>query len=149
MQEQKTPTLATIFSEVLASLAFMFTEEDHVDLTEDESWLEITIGYDGPESGTLCLQCTRNFTILLASNLLGTNPDEIEAESAAEDAVKEFMNIVCGQFITAEFGTECVFSLTIPQIIELPQAPDLALNDGGNSSIMSVEGQPVQLIFLS
>lgn len=155
MQDQKTATLATIFSEILANLAFMFTDEDPVDPPAGEVWLETTIAYSGPLAGSLRLWCTRDFSTRLAANLLGTDPDDPDTAQSARDAVKEFMNIVCGQFVTAAHGTEEVFSLTIPETVELPETPDLATGEetsaschGVETSVVSVEGQFVQLSHL-
>jgi len=126
MQDQETATLATIFSEVLANLAFMFTDEDIADPTPGNVWLETTIGYSGTAVGTLVLRCTEDFSTLLAANLLGADPNDDDTKLIGNDAVKEFMNIVCGQYVTAAYGTEEVFNLTIPKIVELSETPVLA-----------------------
>ncbi len=162
MQDQKTATLATVFFEVLANLAFMFTDEDPADPRVGDVWLETTIAYSGPGAGTLRLRCTRDFSTRLAANLLGTDPDDPETEQSASDAVKEFMNIVCGQFITAAYGAEEVFNLTIPEIVELSETPGLTACEGETvplqgtiaplqgveTSVVSVDGQLVQLSHL-
>lgn len=148
MQDQTTETLTTIFSEVLADLAFMFTDQEPRDMTPGGEWLETTIGYAGCNTGVLRLRCTRVFAIQLAANLLGLDPDDVETEHSAKDAVKEFVNVVCGQFITAAYGTEEVFDLTIPQVVELPEAPDLRSVDGTEESVLSADGQFVQLAHL-
>lgn len=148
MQDQKTATLATIFSEVLANLAFMFTDEDPADPPVGDLWFETTIAYSGPVAGTLRLWCTRDFSTRLAANLLGTDPDDPGIEQSASDAVKEFMNIVCGQFVTASHGTEEVFSLTIPRIVELCETPDLKAGEEVETTVISVDGQFVQLSHL-
>lgn len=148
MQKQKNATLKTIFSEVLADLAFMFTDNEDVEPSPDDVWLEATISYDGSVSGTLRFHCTGTFSVLLAANLLGTSPDDENAESNANDAVKEFMNIVCGQFITATHGTQDIFNVTIPQIIEIEGPPDLFADDVSESSTFSVDGHHVQLSYI-
>jgi len=117
MQEQQAVTLETVFSEVLADLAFMICEADGVPEPEaDAEWLETEIGYRGPVCGRLWLRCPRGFTLLLAENLLGMGGDDEAAFQAADDAVKQFMNIVCGQLGTALHGTEDIFNLSIPEI---------------------------------
>ena len=65
----------------------------------------------------------------------------------AEDAVKEFMNILCGQFVTAVHGTRDVFNLTIPEIVELPQMPNMDLADTAVSSTLCVDGYRVQVVY--
>lgn len=146
MPEQKAATLATIFSDVLADLAFMFTEDEEATSNPDEVWLETKIGYRGPVNGELRFRCTREFSRLLASNLLGVVAEEAGDEQA-DDAAKEFMNIVCGQLVTALHGTEAIFNLTIPEIRKIAEMPDFTLNDGGQAATVTIEGQNVQLLY--
>lgn len=148
MQDQKTAALATTFSDVLTNLAFMFTDEETADLPAGEIWLETMIAYDGPVKGYLRLRCTRDFSIRLAANLLGLDPDDPDIHLSANDAVKEFMNIICGQYVTAAHGTEAVFSLTIPELVELSETPELAVCEGLESCVVSVDDQCVQLSHL-
>ncbi|MCB9849228.1 MAG: chemotaxis protein CheX [Phycisphaerales bacterium] len=147
MSQQTAATLATIFSDVLADLAFMFTDEEHNDPNPEEVWVETAIGYRGSSSGDLRFRCPRPFTALLAANLLGASEDDPDAENSADDAAKEFMNIVCGQLVTALHGTQDVFNLTIPELQVLDEAPDLTLDDGENCSTISVEGHRIQLAY--
>lgn len=149
MQEQKTATLTTIFSEVLASLAFMFTDEDMVEPSPGELWLETTVTYQGPSAGTLRLRCTSEFSILLAANLLGIDPQDEQARDQARDAIGEFMNIVCGQLVTAVHGTDDVFNLSIPKTCQLSEMPELTLDDSEESTTLCVDGHLVQLSYLT
>ncbi len=147
-QEQRTATLTTVFSEVLADLAFMFSDDDPDAVSAgNDTWLETEISYGGSQCGTLRFWCTREFSARLAANLLGTDPDEDIIETAANDAVKEFMNIVCGQFITATHGTEKIFDLTIPSLRELSEAPQLPDQPNLSSTTLFVEGQQVLLTY--
>ena len=147
MQQTKTVTLATIFSDVLANLAFMFGDEEMADPSLDECWLETTISYMGPTCGTLRFRCTSAFTRLLAGNLLGVAPEADDAESKANDAVKEFMNIVCGQLVTALHGDDDVFNLTIPELRPMEELPDLDIGSSDQVACLSVEGHRVQLCY--
>jgi len=145
MQQQKTATLATIFSEILADLAFMFSEEDDTDLLSGEEWLETSINYEGTVSGTLRFWCTQAFSVVLASNLLGIDPDDENASSQARDAAKELMNIICGQFVTAVHGTDDVFELSIPHIEGLSETPDCAEAQDSEVAAFIVDGEQVRL----
>ena len=149
MQEQKTATLATILSEVLQDLAFMFSDGEEDETTPGEVWLETEIAYEGASCGGLRLLCTRHFAATLATNLLGAEPDHVTNASEAHDAVKEFMNIVCGQLVTAWYGTEDVYNLTIPTIRELPETPPFAAPDTPDVATVYVEGQRLQLTYAS
>jgi len=147
MEPLTTANLTPVFSDVLANLAFMFTDENRGDPSPATNWLETTISYHGPTSGTLKLQCPTEFGVLLAANLLGVDAEDDDAGSKAQDAVKEFMNIVCGQFVTTIHGTEQVFDLTIPQTRELTEPPDSTGHDESLVSTLTVEGHSVQLTY--
>jgi chemotaxis protein CheY-P-specific phosphatase CheC len=147
MQDQKTPTLNSIFSEVLQNLAFMFHDEDEAEIAPGEVWLETVIRYRGPQDGTLRLRCTRDFAVLLAANLLGTDPESADSLGRAGDAVKEFMNILCGQYVTARHGVEDVFDLTIPEIEELTETPDFTPGPEEEAAGVSVQGHRVQVLY--
>jgi len=125
----------------------MFTDDAHEDPAADDPWLETSIGYRGKYNGDLHFRCTRSFTYLLAANLLGAEPGGEDAVNSADDAAKEFMNIVCGQLVTALHGSEDIFNLTIPEISTMTETPDLSLDDGDNVSTISAEGHRIQLIF--
>jgi len=147
MEPLTTTTLTTVFSDVLGDLAFMFSDGDEIDPSPATLWLETTIGYKGPATGMLKLWCPSEFGVLLAANLLGIDPEDDDAESKAPDAVREFMNIVCGQFVTAVHGTESVFDLTIPATRTLDQMPDFLGSDDEWASTLTVEGHCVQLTY--
>ncbi len=144
-QEQKTATLATIFSEVLANLAFMFDDEEDHEPVSGEVWLETTIEYRGSVGGCLRFWCSRDFSVLLAANLLGVDSNDEDAGAQGEDAVREFMNIVCGQLVTAVYSADEVFNLTIPETRELAETPDLDKGTDGEVASLSVEGHCLQI----
>lgn len=147
MNQLKPATLATIFSEVLANMAFMFTEEEPAEPETACQWLEASISYHGPIDGTLRLRCTTDFTVLLAANLLGIDPQDNDAETEARDAVKELMNVLCGQFVTAVHGTEHVFNLSIPEVRDIPETPDMSAPDNPESTTLFVDTHCVQLTY--
>ncbi|MCP4590013.1 MAG: chemotaxis protein CheX [bacterium] len=149
MQEQKTATLTAIFSDVLANLAFMFSDDDgEATPAAGSIWLETEIAYHGPQRGTLRFWCTRDFSTKLSANLLGGDPEDDDAEAQAVDAVKEFMNIVCGQLITAIHGTESVFDLTIPTLKELVETPRFCEDQDTATSTLFVDSQPLHLAYV-
>lgn len=144
IEQTKLPTLTEIFSEILANLAFMFTDDDDADLDPADTWIETSISYVGPQGGLLRFTCTRAFTGQLAANLLGVDPEDEEAEVKSEDAVKEFMNILCGQWVTASLGTQDVYNLTIPQCKEV-SPPDPAAAADPHTTALSVNATRVWL----
>lgn len=136
------PDLAAVVTDVLGDLAFMVSDDQPANLPAGAVWLRCDASYDGPARGTVCCWCTRDFAIQLAANLLGTEPDEGDAQIVAEDAVREFMNVLCGQLVTTWHGKDDVYDLAIPTVrkcIETPQPP--AVEDGTYCRL-SVSGEP-------
>ena len=144
MQSQTTATLTTVLSDVLADLAFMFCDGGEYREQPGETWLETSINYSGGVSGELRLICTRTFAEQLAENLLGIDSEEEISKQESTDAVREFMNVICGQFVTAAHGTEDVFNLTIPTVTELEEEPFVE-GGGDETAQLSIDGQWLQL----
>lgn len=137
------PDLTTVVSNVLGNLAFMITDDEPGELPAGTVWMQGEISYSGPDEGLLRCWCTRDFGIRLAANLLGIESQQGEALMAAEDAVREFMNVLGGQLVTAWHGTEAVFNLSIPTICECLDAPRLADADADSCCQLSIDGEPL------
>ena len=118
MPQPATATLTTTLSEVLAELAFLFVDDNEPEPIGASRWLKTSISYSGPSNGTLRMGCSEEFASLLATNLLGMEEGDDLPGGQANDAVKEFMNILCGRYITDVYGTQDVYNLSIPEISE-------------------------------
>lgn len=136
------PDLGAVVSDVLADLAFMVCDDEPADLPVGSVWLQSEVQYTGPENGGLVCWCTRDFAIQLCANLLGIDPDQGNAQIGAEDAVREFMNVLCGQLVTSWFGHQAVFNLSIPTVRECIETPSLADVDPVNGCKISIDGEP-------
>jgi len=136
------PDLNTVLADVLANLAFMVSDDEPAAPPPQTVWLEGEIHYQGPQRGRLQCWCTQPFAVQLAANLLGTEPDDRQAQQAGHDAVREFMNVLCGQFVTARYGTRPVFSLTIPTVHNCGGPPDLSDAPPHDACWLSVGGEP-------
>lgn len=139
------PDLGTVVSDVLGDLAFMVTDGEPVTLPTGMVWLQGEVQYFGPEKGCLQCCCTRDFAVQLAANLLGIEAEEGEAQVAAEDAIREFMNVLCGQLVTTWYGAEAVFNLSIPTVCERLDPPG-AVPEGSRHCQLSVDGEPVHCV---
>ncbi len=124
------PELAVVISEVLSDLAFLLHDDEASAVRGDAEWLEALVEYRGPTSGRLTCWCTREFAVLVAANVLGLDIRDADAADSAEDALREFMNIVCGQLVTAWYGKTAVFTLSIPQVSECFTSPRLDAAEG-------------------
>lgn len=133
--------LADIVSDVLGDLAFLISDDHAPEPEAGTAWLTGQIGYRGPFVGELTCFCTENFARQLVANLLGEEAPEDQPLQQAGDAVRELLNVICGQLVTSRFGEEEVFNLTIPQIAPI-DAPEVPAVEGRDDCILGVNGEP-------
>lgn len=106
---------------VVASMAGMPAETaDTRDIPLFESpVMNVRIAFTGPYSGELGLMMEQPLAELVGTKMLGFSPGEHLIHDTVDDAAKELLNVICGQFITSMFGSRPVFSLNVPQIFPL------------------------------
>ncbi len=119
MNKTATPKLRKTFSNVLSDMAFMFISDPDETSPAPNYTLETRISYRGPHTGTIHLRCDGRFAAALAGNLLGLDAMDNEADQQRLDALKELMNVVCGNLVTALYGTDGLYDLTIPEVVPL------------------------------
>ena len=97
--------LRDVFCEVLEELAFLFAESASGDWTHTFNTLEYfhaSIRFKGLENhigGEIGIVCPDNLGWTLASNILGIEGEAIENSVCGKDALREFLNIICGRFL--------------------------------------------------
>ncbi len=111
------PCLSDVISDVFERFAFMFTEpvEDGELDIETKAVLGVKILFKGPFAGSLSMFAPLSFCITLAENVLGIDADELTREHAY-DAIKELVNVTCGELLVTIAGKRCVFDLSVPSI---------------------------------
>lgn len=77
-----------------------------------------------------------------ATNILGITETDA-APDVAEDALKEFLNIVCGTFVVAQCGNRMPAALGIPAVRRLGRSEWAALWRDSQALCFDVEGQPL------
>ncbi len=136
-----------VINRILSESAFIFTDpmesEDYPDL-EEWSAQGVSLQFSGYRSGALSLWAGEDFLRSAAANMLGIDEDSEKAGEKGMDALKEILNIIVGNLITAVFGSEPVFDLGIPsklapENITDDYAPDRAI-------WLEAEGNPVLFI---
>lgn len=139
--------LNAVLADVLADLAFMVADDESVTFPPGTVWLHGEIRYEGPHTGALRMWCTRDFATRLAANLLGLEPDDGSAQVGAEDAVREFLNVLCGQLVTACYGSGPVFNLSIPSVQEDIEPPPTEAAPGRCRCQLAIDGEPLICTF--
>jgi len=113
--------LSQIFSEVMEKFAFMFTDpttkEDLSDKVNNFSSdiIMAEMNFKGNIKGTLSIALPIYMALEIGINALGIEADQDAEKSCAQDALKELINVLCGQVVILLAGREPVFDLSIPE----------------------------------
>ena len=141
-----TPDLTTLVATVLGDLAFLLMDGEPAQATVEADGLEAEVRYSGAVSGRLRCWCTRGLAEKLAANLLAVEPNEHAAQSGAEDALREFMNVLCGQLVTSWHDPRGIYDLSIPTV-RAGSAPPVALDAAAEHVCrLGVEGEVLRCV---
>ena len=112
----------TVFGEticgILEKTAFLFADpiEKPEACIPEENTLRATMSFAGPHCGTVGITVSTATCTEMAENVLGIDSTDDGIDEKAKDALKEVLNIVCGQFLLDFAGEDPVFTLTIPSV---------------------------------
>ncbi|HNR12075.1 MAG TPA: chemotaxis protein CheX [Thermodesulfobacteriota bacterium] len=145
--------LRTVAAEMLEGLAFIFAvpAEEDIGETDSESLLIANVSFSGPFSGGVVVLVSKNALPELAANMLGVDTGEDISVEQQQDALKELLNVICGNLLPAVAGNREIFHIGVPAIIQqeeiasctsglrLAGAAKLELDDGIFSMMLYTE----------
>jgi len=140
--------LRTVFAEISESLAFMFVEEPEDETSADPDTNDLVLafmGFSGPFSGKLVIAVPASLCPEIAANVLGLDPDDELVQAKPYDALKELLNVTCGNVLTAIAGEEPIFDLTPPEVKKMDLTAWQALRNMPGTQQHLVEDRPVLL----
>jgi len=154
MNEKINNVISKVVTETLEKLAFMFASPYELeDLTEEDPDTGVRVSFNGPFSGTLGMKVSGEVLSEIAVNMLGVdNEDEVTPDDK-NDALKETINIICGNILPAIGGKEAVFNIDAPMIIlegedmkggdgeKLVSDVKLSLDEGRCDLVLFVNGE--------
>ena len=147
--------MSQVAIDTLEKLAFMFafSDEGGEDLPRDSA-VAGSISFTGPFSGTLLVTMSIEVLQELAGNMLGLDDGEETTPDHRSDALKETMNVICGNLLPAIAGDEVIFDIGVPKVIPADQemkkgagVPD-GLAPSAEVNLDLDEGQCVLFLFL-
>ena len=103
------------------------------------------IVYTGPDQGEVFLAASDGFVRELASSILGVEPEDIDPEVQGQDAIKELANIVGGSTILELGGSDCQYSLRLPELLDGSWAPEPG--DNGAACFVESEGELLKVVW--
>ena len=147
MQTKEKDVLNDVFCSVLEKLAFMFGDPvEKEDLPEaGEKYLEARIDFAGVMSGDLTLAAPADICVEISANILGVDEDDVPAMGQSDDALRELLNITCGNLVTAMAGEEAVFDLSPPVVRPIDPDGWRMILDDEDTLAFDVDSNPVLL----
>lgn len=114
---------------VLETSAFMdvFEWEEDSGLPMPDTAAHMT--FRGHAEGEISLSMSAQLLDTLAENMLGEPVDDADAEKKRQDALKEALNMICGNFLTSWMGDAPVFDLSPPEIVDIRKVAEQAESD--------------------
>lgn len=134
--------LRMLVADIFGDLAFLVADEDACALSSATQWMHGVISYRGPHSGTLECWTTPAFARGLAANMLGIDLSEEPAAGSADDALRELLNVLCGNLVTRRFGRDLVFDLGTPAASCDGGVPPAIKSDSPLICCVFVDGEP-------
>ncbi|MGC3970708.1 MAG: chemotaxis protein CheX [Pirellulales bacterium] len=144
MNDQQLSQLSTVTVDVLKAAAFSWGEPcPTVELgTEFDDVLLTQVRFSGPSTGVVGLAMPEQLATTLAADILSADGDDLTAEQI-EDACKELANVVCGQWLTAAFGSQPVFKLSVPEAARLNRDGWCEWIDAPTAIGVQIDDQPL------
>jgi hypothetical protein len=123
MNEKLDQIITQISIDTLEKLAFMFAfpEDDGEEANgtgDANGHVHACVAFSGPFDGTLAIEMTLPELSELTVNMLGLDTDSEVTAEQRHDALKETLNVICGNMLPAIAGKQAVFNIEIPRIRE-------------------------------
>ncbi len=117
MSEQIKQSLSRVAEEVMEKLAFMMSFPEAEEAAgSDEPLAAASISFSGAFKGILIVAVSAQMLPRLTGNMLGLDDDEKTTEEQQQDALKELINVICGNFLP-DIGKQDAFHIEPPRVI--------------------------------
>ena len=129
MPDQLKHILSRVAEETLGELAFIFSFPDEA--TEPvplDDAVAASISFEGPISGFMVIVVPNRVLPGLTENMLGLDDEEKATPDQQYDALKETINVICGNALPAISGKQAIFDMGTPKIITQSTAIQEAVN---------------------
>lgn len=125
---------------VLEKMVFMITDtldDDELD-AQATDLLRAEMKFSGSCSGKAVLAAQSDLCAEIAENMLGIDHEDVD-QSCLEDALREILNMACGQYLTSRWGEDQVFDLTVPEVVSISNEQWSELARDNHSVVIDAE----------
>jgi len=119
MNQTDRTLIKKVLTDVAKEFAFMFADDWSEQQDVMPPYINAEMSFSGPYTGKAIMVTAEELCKEMMSNVLGIDEEEIDIEVEPKDALCEFLNIFCGNFLTSLAGTEPVFELQPPSADEI------------------------------
>jgi chemotaxis protein CheY-P-specific phosphatase CheC len=102
----------------------------------------VSVNFEGPFSGKLFLRIFGGLLPIIATNMLGD--DGIPSKNLQYDALGEIANVICGNMLPQIAGSDHIFHVSAPEIVDDIDLPPIA-----EAHVGLGEGRADLLLFVS
>jgi len=150
MTEKLNDVISRVVVDTFEKLAFMFAFPEEGKGTEPSGDLvRAGVSFLGPFSGQVVICISSVVLPELGANMLGMDDEAGVTLENQHDALKEAINVICGNLLPAIAGEEPVFNMDMPRILSLNDIPSgdhlarvrLEFDDGHCEVMVHLDGQ--------
>jgi CheY-specific phosphatase CheX len=119
MSEEIKTILSRTAVKTFEELVFLFAfTDDDADAGRTAPTVAARVSFSGAFSGTLIMRMPLEVLPELTANMLGVNEQKETTPDQQYDALKETLNVICGNLLPAIAGRQAIFDIDPPQVIQ-------------------------------
>ncbi len=143
MNEMDKKLITKVLTDVAKEFAFMFADQILEEMETVPPYIRAEMSFSGYYSGKVSMVCPEELCESMMNNVLGIDEEETDIEVEPKDALCEFLNIFCGNFLTALAGVEPIFELNPPFAEDISAEEWEKLKQDANFLELSLDDYPI------
>jgi len=130
MEQLLKSRLTQVANDTLEKLAFLFAfpDSERVDDGPDPTVVG-RVAFFGYFNGSLLMRISSSVIPELAGNMLGLDDGAEISDVQQHDALKEIINVICGNLLPTVAGDQVEFNIEAPKILSSGEAENLPENE--------------------
>lgn len=145
MKEMDKGLIKKVLTDVAQEFAFMFADDLLEQQEVNPPYIKAEMFFWGPYTGKAVIVSPEDLCKAMMNNVLGIGEEETDIEVEPKDALCEFLNIFCGNFLTALAGVEPIFELQPPSANEIQEEEWEKLKQDTNFIELSLDDYPIYI----
>jgi len=128
MEQQLKSLLTQVANDTLEKLAFLFAVPDNERVDDGPDPMVVgRVAFNGYFDGSLLMRISSSVVAELAGNMLGLDDGAEISDVQQLDALKEIINVICGNVLPAVAGDQVEFNIDAPEILSQKDAKDMSM----------------------